>query len=105
MNDYSTIRGMFQNWAEYKEVKLSENDLTILTFYAQEQYKKQNNGELLFKNYVGTNTEFNWDDLSFETGEFLVEVWNSYSQIINKEQIIEYMKYKENYNDIKELVR
>lgn len=82
MYQYSTIQEFFKHWAEYKETEINKDDITILSFYAQEQYKRYNNNNKLFETYTETDIDFNWNDIKEKDASFLVKVWNTYAPII-----------------------
>lgn len=100
MYEYSIIREFFKHWAEYKEVELSKDDITILSFYGQEHYKQRNNGNKLFKNYDETTVVFDWDSVDEKEATLLVKIWNTYIHIITDGDIYSYVSRENNYVDI-----
>lgn len=103
--DYSFIKGFFKEWAKFKRIDITEDDVVILSFYAQEHHKTENNGETIFEDYIETNVEFQWEDLPEEDGKFLVMVWNTYIPIIENDLIHLYVSRENNYSDIHNILK
>ena len=102
--DYSFIKGFFKEWAKFKRIDITEDDAVILSFYAQEHHKTENNGETIFEDYIETKVEFQWENLPEEDGKFLVMVWNTYIHIIERDLMYHYVSNEGNYKDIYKLL-
>ena len=97
MYEYSVIKDFMKQKAEYKNVKITDDEATILSFYAQENYKRQNNGEKLFDTYIERNIEFKQQCIQDDDNEFLIKIWNTYSPIIKSNTLNLYIANERNY--------
>lgn len=96
MYEYSVIKSFMFHKAEYKNVNITDDDAEILSFYAQENYKKHNNGQKLFETYVERNIEFYDNCIEKDDSVFLEKIWNTYLPIIQKGQTNLYVASEKN---------
>ena len=97
MYEYSVIKDFMKQKAKYKNVEITDDEATILSFYAQENYKKYNNGKKLFETYVEKDIEFYDNCIDKDDCIFLEKIWSTYSPIIKSNKLNLYIANERNY--------